>query len=169
MAQGFSYTVQPIHQFSTENIARKCSIILKKTEVLYHTPVVLSRGERWMFLLKLYETPWLFEVHSLAEHAAFSCEGTTSFFIAPGMCLGRNPVNQGGRWMRCCNWCLLAHIRPLTATYCIFFWKDAPSNFQVVNHSQCGDVQICIIFTPIWANRSCLRDLHVCCFPFLLS
>ena len=81
MAQGFSYTVKPIHQFSTENIA----------ETNIFSPF-FSRGERWVFLLKLHETPWLFEVHSLAEHAAFSCEGTTSFFIAAGMCLGSEEI-----------------------------------------------------------------------------
>ena len=56
----------------------------------------------WGVYIIHHETQ-LWKVHSLAEHAAFSCEGTTSFFIVPGMCFGEiHEIHeiQGERWMR---------------------------------------------------------------------
>ena len=114
----------------------------------------------------------LWKVHSLAEHAAFSCEGTTSFFIAPGMCFGEEIHEiheiQGERWMRvdaathaCC-----AHIRPMTITCCTCCFKDALSNFQVLNNSQCGDVQICFMFMQICPNKSFVERSSCLLFPF---
>ena len=70
---------------------------------------------------------------------------------------------------RCCNSCLLAHIRPMTITCCTCCFKDAPSNFQVVNNSQCSDVQICFMFTPIWEKRILFERSSCLLFPLLES
>ena len=78
---------------------------------------------------------------------------------------------QGERWMRvdAATHACWAHIRPMTITCCTCCFKDALSNFQVLNDSQCGDVQICFMFMQICPNKSFVERSSCLLFPFFFE